>query len=196
MSLIVFDMGRRVETPVASPRRRISPLSGISRTDAVEQQNDHDGELLTYSRQGQQEHDEHSPQAVALTSDIMIQPVITVESSASIGHAYSLMREHGIHHLPVMDTDHRVLAMVSDRLILRSLVENNASNEDPVIRIAARPVYCTEEDADIRQTAHLLCEYHIGALPVLNDKEQLVGIVTGSDLLHVISDYGPLELWA
>lgn len=209
MSLITFDMGRRIETPITSPRRRVSRLSGLHHTHVIstgatsvgtEGQQDEpypdDMTSIVYSRDGHRHESEHSPQAIALTSDIMIQPIITVEEQATIGDAYTIMQQHSIHHLPVVDDQQRILAIVSDRLILRTLVERIAGVKNLILDIAIRPVYCTTGDADIRQTAHLLCDYHIGALPVINDKEQLIGMVTSSDLLKVISDYGPLELWA
>lgn len=209
MSLITFDMGRRIETPVTSPRRRVSRLSGIHHTHVIntgsrgvgtegqqEESYPDDMTSMVYSRDGHQHEFDHSPQAIALTSGIMIHPVISIEEQATIGNAYTIMQQHSINHLPVIDDQQRILAIVSDRLILRTLVEQIASVKSPILDIAIRPVYYTTGDADIRQTAHLLCDYHIGALPVINDKEQLIGMVTSSDLLKVISDYGPLELWA
>ena len=126
----------------------------------------------------------------------MTRNVITIRQETTIRDAYQLMREHDIHHLPIIDEHDNLQALISDRRILRALAEQRSIEHDSVMTVAVRPVYCTAESTDIRQTARLLTEYHIGALPVLNNKEQLTGIITRSDLLHLLSEYGPLELWA
>jgi len=198
MGLIVFDMGRRVETPVQTPRRRVRPLSAAEPVSPIEHNTDqpHDQQGLVYSSQGTPEKSSHTPQPVAYNAQIMERSFITVRSDTPVSDALALMREHGIHHLPVVDAQESLQAMVSDRRILRALVEGDSKEHDPVLAVAARPVYCTGETTDIRQTARLLSDYHIGALPVLNEEEQLTGIITRSDLLRLISEYGPLELWA
>ncbi|SIS84281.1 CBS domain-containing protein [Thalassolituus maritimus] len=198
MGLIVFDMGRRVETPVNSPRRRVSPVERPAAVSNIENEPDQtpSSDDLIYSPEGTTERQEHAPQTVAFAADIMTRNVITIRQETTIRDAYQLMREHDIHHLPVIDEHDNLQALVSDRRILRALAEQRSVEHDSVMTVAARPVYCTAESTDIRQTARLLTEYHIGALLVLNNKEQLTGIITRSDLLHLLSEYGPLELWA
>ncbi len=198
MGLIVFDMGRRVETPVNSPRRRVSPVERTSAVSNIENEPDQalSSDDLTYSPEGTTERQEHAPQTVAFAADIMTRNVITIRQETTIRDAYQLMREHDIHHLPIIDEHDNLQALISDRRILRALAEQRSIEHDSVMTVAVRPVYCTAESTDIRPTARLLTEYHIGALPVLNNKEQLTGIITRSDLLHLLSEYGPLELWA
>ena len=198
MGLIVFDMGRRVETPVNSPRRRVSPVERTAAVSNIENEPDQalSSDDLIYSPEGTTERQEHAPQTVAFAADIMTRNVITIYQKTTIRDAYQLMREHDIHHLPIIDESDNLQALISDRRILRALAEQRSVENDSVMTVAVRPVYCTAESTDIRQTARLLTEYHIGALPVLNNEEQLTGIITRSDLLHLLSEYGPLELWA
>ncbi len=65
-----------------------------------------------------------------------------------------------------------------------------------IMALAVKPVLCVLQDTDIRQSSRILYEYNIGALPVLNDNNELCGIVTRSDILRLLSHYGPMELWA
>ena len=44
-------------------------------------------------------------------------------------------------------------------------------------------------DADVRLAARLMRESKLGCLPVV-EKEKLVGIITGYDLLRLVEDYG------
>ncbi len=68
--------------------------------------------------------------------------------------------------------------------------------QSSVMTLAARPVLCVQEKTDIHQTSKLLYEYDIGALPVLKSDNTLCGIVTRSDILRLLSHYGPLQFWA
>ena len=120
----------------------------------------------------------------------------TAGPNTSIEDAFEKMQTHSIHHLPIISNTAELQAIISDRAILKALALKAASPKSAVISIAARPVYCVRDNTDIRQTARLLCDYHIGALPVINQDNQLTGIITRSDLLRLMSDYGPLELWA
>ena len=197
MGLIVFDMGRRIETPVEGPRRRVRATSAISPAADLHK-NEPTGTFnsLTYSPDGHREQKQHTPQAVAYAGDIMEVQVITIPDDATIEQAYGRMQKHGIHHLPLVNQEGVPVAMVSDRSLLRALAEGTQQMSSPLLNIATRPVYCVLDSTDIRQTARLLCDYHIGALPVINNEQRLTGIITRTDLLRLLSDYGPLELWA
>lgn len=68
MSLIVFDMGRRVETPMTPERFRINPIHASSATSAVNHATEAYTQQESYATLG--EH-QHQPQAVAYVADIM-----------------------------------------------------------------------------------------------------------------------------
>jgi acetoin utilization protein AcuB len=45
----------------------------------------------------------------------MRHPVVTVALDASVGQAAALMRERRVRHLPVLDSDGRLIGIVTDR---------------------------------------------------------------------------------
>lgn len=193
MGLIVFDMGRRIETPVTPPRLRTRPLTPATAPAKITHDQP-DTALDAYTRH-EERSSGHLPQSVAFARDIMSAPVLTIDEEAAADSAYSLMSDHGVHHLAVVNRSGQLTGIVSDRDLLKSFAGRRESN-GVVMGIASRPVYCVQERTDIRQTAKLLCDYHIGALPVISDTGNLTGIITRTDLLQLISHYGPLELWA
>ena len=195
MGLIVFDMGRRIETPVTPPRlrtRKATPASASSKVTA-----EHSEALLadSYGSFSGTSQQEHAPQSVAFARDIMSTPVRSLPLNETPEKAYETMLSHGIHHLPLVTDEGDLSAIISDRDLLKALAGLRTPARQ-VINLASRPVFCVQESTDIRQTARLLCDYHIGALPVLNEHQALTGIITKADLLQLISHYGPLELWA
>ena len=49
-------------------------------------------------------------------------------------------------------------------------------------------------ETEIRLIADVLIKERIGAMPIVDEKEKLVGIVTRSDILRTVVK-APLELW-
>ena len=50
-------------------------------------------------------------------------------------------------------------------------------------------------DTRIREIARLLIERRIGAMPIMDKYDNLVGIITRSDVLRAVVNHAPLELW-
>lgn len=194
MTLMVFDMGQRVETPVRPEKTRIHPTEASQAITPVAQQHGEYGkQSLPYE---QPSHPQHLPQPVAYVADIMQKQVRWIDSAANIHRAWQIMQQSGYHHLPVVDVNLCVCAILSDRDLLDSATKQQLDWQNSVLDYASRPVLCIAEEADIRQCARVLLDYSIGALPVVNQQNVLSGIVTRSDILQVISHYGPMELWA
>jgi acetoin utilization protein AcuB len=56
-------------------------------------------------------------------------------------------------------------------------------------------VLTAHPDTSIRDIARVFFEERIGAVPIVDRGETLVGIVTRSDILRTILNSAPLELW-
>lgn len=193
MALVVFDMGRRVETPVRPQKTRINPTQESERIAPVSDQEAAYGKSSAHYQPSRQQH---QPQAVAYVADIMQRQVRWIYADATIGEAWQLMQKTAFHHIPVVDHDLKISAILSDRDLLAPGLKRQIDWQLSVLDFASRPVLCIAEDADIRQCARTLMEYNIGAMPVVNHEHILTGIITRTDILRVISHYGPMELWA
>ncbi|HEY0734223.1 MAG TPA: CBS domain-containing protein [Herpetosiphonaceae bacterium] len=127
--------------------------------------------------------------------DVMSSPVITASLSTSLPQLNSLMREHHIRRLPVVDGNRLVgmitfgdirSALPSDATTLSVyelsyLIEQVTAAEvmrDGVITISA--------DASVAEAAQQMLEHKISGLPVV-ERDHLVGIITESDIFRAIS---------
>lgn len=193
MSLVVFDMGRRIETPPRPDRLRTEKTSA---SDTVH--DEHAGVHSYESQSGSayQHAQQRPPQPVAYVQDIMSPQVETLAPGDSLGLALRRFQHSSFHHFPVVDNDLKVHGILSDRDALNAMLKHTDIQHHPVSRYASHPVVCIQASADIRQAAQTLYQYNIGALPVVNDQQQLCGILTPSDILRTLSHYGPMELWA
>lgn len=126
--------------------------------------------------------------------------VITVAPGDALDKAIALMEEHQIHHLPVVDSG-RPVGMISDRDLLiavgwkleveRSLDSRRRHVVGPrrVREIMSQPVMTIDPDAEVHTAARLMAEGRFHALPLVR-RDQIVGVVTCSDLLSLYSSEG------
>lgn len=116
-------------------------------------------------------------------SDVMARPVKTVAPGEPAERAWTLMRQRGVHHLVVIE-DHKILGVVSDADLggTRGAALRKDRN---VEELMSRHVVTAAPDLSLRRVANLMRGRSIGCLPVV-DGDELVGIVTFSDLLELL----------
>lgn len=204
MSLIVFDMGRRIETPVRPDKNRIKAVAATPATQPIRS-----GEYQSpVERQAQlaigyYAHQQKTPASIAFAADIMQTPVLTLKPDNSVLEAWNMLADSGYHHLPVVDAGNKINAIISDRDVMHTLMKKTALSEntsdiweDNILNHAVHPVICALKNTDIRQVSNILFEYNIGALPIIDEHHTLCGIITRTDILKLLRHYGPMELWA
>lgn len=110
-----------------------------------------------------------------------------VDVDATIGDARAMMREHDIHHLPVME-EGALVGVLSEREV--RLLEASRRGEGDDARVGdacVRDAYTVDVDTPLDEVLRALAESHVGsALVVKNAK--LVGIMTASDVCRVLAD--------
>ena len=129
------------------------------------------------------------------TESIMSREVITISNDAPIIDAYRLMKEKDIRHLPVVDTNKKVIGMLSDRDVNKAMVtkkmgeyynEAQIPAESKVSAYMNFPVYTIDEKADVKVVAEMMIKEKISSLIVLNSREKITGIITTTDMLAYI----------
>lgn len=122
---------------------------------------------------------------------IMTTDLITVSPTDTLATARDLMREHRIHHLPVIEGEDHLVGLVTLTNVLAA-TDSFLRDEDnrmrasdiPVNDVMVSDVATVEEDASLRQAALFLEKHKIGCLPVVTDGK-LKGIVTDTDFVAV-----------
>ena len=125
----------------------------------------------------------------------MASKVRTVNKKTPLLEAQMLMKRHRIRHLPVVDTDNTLVGMVTDRDIRSALPFALAKGEDDA-ELREQYHHLTVADAmttdlltispnHTLQDAILLIEQKkVGAFPVVDDDNKLLGILSVRDLLR------------
>jgi CBS domain-containing protein/ribosome-associated translation inhibitor RaiA len=118
-----------------------------------------------------------------LVREIMSREIIAVDPDASVAEAVSKMEQHQIHELPVMEKSTLKGWVNYDTLIQRAHVSNQAK----VTQIMMQPPR-VPQSSDIVVAADMMIRQNIRAAPVTNDKGNVVGVISRTDLLAACAD--------
>lgn len=131
---------------------------------------------------------------MAQLSEIMSRSLITVDKNASLRRARRILDRHRIRHLLVMDGK-RLVGIVTDRDLRQAAPSSKSPlttrereefmDELKVAEVMSRKLITASPDTTVREAARVMVSEKIGCLPVVNGN-QLVGIVTETDLLEVL----------
>ena len=130
-------------------------------------------------------------------TDYMTRKVISIPAGTGIRAAFFKMKDHHIRHLPVVDDDNKLIGIISDRELRRPewvdesldiahiyYLDDDMSVKDVMIKnVQVIHTYDT-----LRKAARLLLDNNIGAAPVLDKTEALVGMLSAVDLLRALYD--------
>ncbi|WP_207062461.1 HPP family protein [Motiliproteus sp. SC1-56] len=214
MALVVYDQGTRIQTPVSSlfSQRGVEQLTQLQRArgipsseDRVEAPGPRNEEQRRFSQaqRAYQQTEQLSRPAPTLrplpVAKIMTAPVFTIAAGAAITEAWRLLEEHQVRHLAVLNAEGRLFGVLSEYDLLRRSALVNMDGPTRA-QLSIDGAYSTQlivatPDTEVRQIALTFMERRIGCMPIM-DEDELAGIVTRSDLLHLITNEADLSQWA
>ncbi len=125
-------------------------------------------------------------------ADIMCHDLHSCAPEDSVGHARALVRRHRLHALAVLEPGtERLVGIVTQTDLLQHTGSRAARfslrrTPRPGARVEAimsAPVVSVREDAHLPDLVHLLADRSMTCLPVTDQAERLVGMITQGDLV-------------
>jgi len=117
-----------------------------------------------------------------LVKDWMTRNVITVSPATTMQEAHQLIQEKSIRRLPVVKKG-KVVGILS----LGDVREASHNlNKLKVSSVMQPNVIAVGAEDTLKTAAMLMYTNKIGALPVVDDRDHLVGIITESDIFKVL----------
>ncbi len=115
---------------------------------------------------------------VKRAENIMIVDPVTILKDGTIGDALNLMQEFKIGGIPVVDDDKKLIGIVTNRDL-----RFETSMSRPIKEVmTANGIITTGQDTDLVQAAQILQKHKIEKLPVVDDKNTLIGLITYKDI--------------
>lgn len=110
-----------------------------------------------------------------------------------------IFKQNRFHHVPIVNDEKRVVGIISKSdflYLLRGYTvhETDRFRESAKLRgfkvqeIMVGEVTTIRDDAPIREAVAILAENRFRALPVVNSKQELVGIVTTHDIIDMVNE--------
>lgn len=137
--------------------------------------------------------------------DIMTRKVITAEFGTELQDAWTLMREHRIKALPIVDRANRVTGIITQvdfmkqvdldvypsfdkrlKALIRRTASMTSDKPEVVGQLMSSPVQTAHPDMHLVTLVPLLSGGGHSHIPVIDDERRLVGIVTQSDMVAAL----------
>jgi acetoin utilization protein AcuB len=116
----------------------------------------------------------------------MMPSPITVSAQTSIEQAIELMKLNSIRHLPVVDSQNKLLGLLTLADLKQALIPSMLGDLTLTDMMIKMP-HTVGPDDDIEIAAQLIYKHKISGLPVISNG-LLVGILTESDILRAFID--------
>jgi IMP dehydrogenase len=108
----------------------------------------------------------------------MIYHPVTILSDATVADALALMAEYHIGGIPVVDADNKLVGIVTNRDLR---FERNTGR--PIAEVmTSENLVTTHQQTDLTAAAQILQENKIEKLPVVDDDNHLIGLITYKDI--------------
>lgn len=126
-------------------------------------------------------------------SQIMTKNLETLTTNQSLYEAESLFKKHGIRHIPVVEGKN-IVGVLSYSDLLKISYADVTDGEDAVEtvvydmftipQVMAKVPLTVTADTTVKEVVEILAKQTFHSLPVVENVNELVGIVTTTDLLN------------
>lgn len=122
-----------------------------------------------------------SPEYIKV-EDIMIENPVTCSGDLSRSRCVKRMKERHVDTLLVVDQDRKLKGMVNRKALYRA--KNPLAAAETMMKT---DVLTASPDDNILQLLKLIDEYDVGNIPVVDENEKVLGLITNSNLISTLS---------
>jgi CBS domain-containing protein len=114
--------------------------------------------------------------------DVMTPNPKCLSNSDSVLEAARIMRDQDTGVVPIVDGN-KIIGMITDRdIVVRAIADGKDINNVRVNEIMTKSVRTVKEDTPVNEVLSLMSSAEIRRVPVVNDRNELVGIVSIGDV--------------
>lgn len=110
----------------------------------------------------------------------MIYDPVTISKDQTVADALRLMKENKIGGIPVIDAERRLIGIVTNRDL-----RFQKDMDLPVSKVMTSENLVTTNSADLAEAANILLANKIEKLPVVDDENRLIGLITYRDITKI-----------
>lgn len=118
--------------------------------------------------------------------NLMSEDIITVDKDQNLSDALKLLRKHNVSRLPVTNNK-ELVGIISERDIAAKLgsakYESMPASRLHISSVMVKDVITVPETMQLDEVARLMLENGIGSVPVMDEDDKMVGIVSKADFV-------------
>jgi acetoin utilization protein AcuB len=133
-----------------------------------------------------------------LVRDRMSSPAVTVMPETPFQEALSLMRDRGFRRLPVVNERGKLVGIVSERDLLHAAPSPATSLSVwevnyllwklHIADVMTEKVITVGPETAMEDAAAIMVEKRIGGLPVVDEHNKVLGVITETDIFHAFTE--------
>jgi IMP dehydrogenase len=112
----------------------------------------------------------------------MIADPVTLNEGATVGDALALMAENKIGGIPVIDKQHRLVGIITNRDLR---FEKNMKRPVKEVMTTAKDTITAKAGITLKQAEVVLQDHKIEKLPIIDKNRKLVGLITYKDIIKI-----------
>jgi predicted transcriptional regulator len=140
-----------------------------------------------------------------LVKDFMSTKIVTCRKSDSLKFALNLMNQNKVSRLIVTNQNGVAIGLITTNTLLNHsdyFTKGNTRSRDYLLPLNKEVIVndlleenlvVINEDDDLASAASLMIKYKISGIPVLDSKQNLIGLVSKTDVVKAFSDVVPHE---
>jgi CBS domain-containing protein len=140
-----------------------------------------------------------------LVKDFMSTRIVTCRKSDSLKFALNLMNQNKVSRLVVTDKNGSAVGLITTNTLLSHsdyFTRGNTRSRDYLLPLNGElnvsdllegNLITISEEEDLARAAGLMIKNKISGIPVLNSKQDLIGLVSKTDVVKAFSDVAPHE---
>ena len=129
--------------------------------------------------------------------EVMNRPVAAIGIHEAFSAVEEKLRTKKIRHLPVLDEEHRVVGLISQRDLFRIVsprrTEDGEEVYDPaaldrilLAKVMTHPVVTLRAEDSLAAAVKLMSRDKLGCIPIVDAERRLLGIITKTDILKFL----------
>ncbi len=126
--------------------------------------------------------------------DLMTTKIHSLSPKDTVATAMELLSKYKIRHIPIVENK-TLVGIVSDGLLLGVLGAKKLTSTT-LAEVMVKEVLAGQEHSSISDIARVMLEENVNCIPITTDSLELKGIVTTRDILELLTQSFPLEIYA
>jgi len=118
--------------------------------------------------------------------EIMNKKVFTINPQSSLRDAINIMCDNNIGSL-VVTKNNKVRGIITERDVMKCVAQGTIEHADEIkiSSVMTHYIYFVKPEDKVEKAIEIIRKYKIKKLPVLDNSERLVGIITTTDIVFI-----------